>query len=65
MHLEIINFKAYWDCDNHFGKVDLYFSNDQHWQSSNLVYSDFLAMISILQFPGTLWHTGSNSIVKP
>jgi hypothetical protein len=64
MHLQIINFKAYWDCDNHFGKIDLFFPNNGHWQSPNLANSDFVAMISLLQFPNILWHPPSNSIVK-
>lgn len=64
-HLRIINFKAYWDFDNHFGKVELFFDDGQHWElPAELSSSDFSAVLSILQFSNLSWHIPSRSIVK-
>ena len=63
-HLQINNFKAFWDCDNRFGNIELFFSNGQHWRSPNLPADEFTAMLSVLQFPNISWHIPTRSLVK-
>lgn len=64
-HLKIINYKTYWDCDNHFGKIELFFDDGTKLElPDQLAASEFSAILSILQFSGVLWHIQSRSIVK-
>lgn len=62
--LTINNFKAFWDIDNHFGGIELFFTNNTHWRSPNLDANEFTAMLSILQFPATAWDIPTRSLVK-
>jgi len=63
-NLKINSFKAYWDLDNKFGRIDLYFSNGQKLETPQLSSGDFVAMLSILQFSNTSWHVPTRSLVK-
>lgn len=49
-NLSIKNFKAFWDADIKFGRIDLFFTTGQEWKSPNLPSDEVVAMLSIPQF---------------
>ena len=63
-NIKIKNFSAYWDFDNKYGVIELFFADSEKWPSPKLAADEFTAMLSILQFPDTSWHVPTRSLVK-
>ena len=63
-NIKITNFTAYWDFDNKYGVIELFFADEKQWPSPKLASDEFVAMLSILQFPNTSWHIPTRSLVK-